>query len=163
MLKIIHLKRCDSNTYLQLQWCCKKGRQFLTVPAHSPHKIFIYKQQPLESWPLSLDRPSKAIARPASLSLLHTSDVSAIASARTFTLEHKRRKQGGLYLALTIALTFCRFTLEDFWHKRNRKRKTSTRKTKFSFLLRLRLRLRFSRFTLDFFVLRLRLRLRLRR
>ena len=49
-----------------------------------------------------------------SLSLLHTSDVSAIASARTFTLEHKRRKRGGLYLALTIALTFCRFTLEDF-------------------------------------------------
>ena len=48
------------------------------------------------------------------LSLLHTSDVSAIASARTFTLEHKRRKRGGLYLALTIALTFCRFTLEDF-------------------------------------------------
>ena len=89
------------------------------------------------------------------LSLLHTSGVStsaiAIASARTFTLEHKRRKQGGLYLALTIALTFCRFTLEDFWHKRNRKRKTSTRKTKLSFFLRLRLRLRFSRFTLDFF------------
>ena len=50
----------------------------------------------------------------AGLSLLHTSDVSAIASARTFTLEHKRRKRGGLYLALTIALTFCRFTLEDF-------------------------------------------------
>ena len=53
-----------------------------------------------------------------SYSLLHTSDVStsaiAIASARTFTLEHKRRKQGGLYLELTIALTFCRFTLEDF-------------------------------------------------
>ena len=52
------------------------------------------------------------------LSLLHTSDVStsaiAIASARTFTLEHKRRKQDGLYLALTIALTFCGFTLEDF-------------------------------------------------
>ena len=48
------------------------------------------------------------------LRLLHTSDVSAIASARTFTLEHKRRKQDGLYLALTIALTFCRFTLEDF-------------------------------------------------
>ena len=70
------------------------------------------------------------------LSLLHTSDVStsAIASARTFTLEHKRRKQGGLYLALTIALTFCRFTLEDFWHKRNRKHKTSTRKTIFLFL-----------------------------
>ena len=55
---------------------------------------------------------------PVQLSLLHTSDVSTsaivIASARTFTLEHKRRKQGGLYLALTIALTFCRFTLEDF-------------------------------------------------
>ena len=98
-----------------------------------------------------------------SLRLLHTSDASAITSARTFTLEHKRLKQGGLYLALTIALTFCRFTLEDFWHKRNRKRKTSPRKTKFSFFLRLRLRLRFSRFTLDFFVLRLRLRLRLRR
>ena len=31
------------------------------------------------------------------------------------------------------AFTFCCFTLEDFWHKRNRKRKTSTRKTKFSF------------------------------
>ena len=48
------------------------------------------------------------------LSLLHTSDVSTSAIARTFTLEHKRRKQGGLYLALTIALTFCCFTLEDF-------------------------------------------------
>ena len=52
------------------------------------------------------------------LRLLHTSDVStsaiAIASARTFSLEHKRRKQGGLYLALTIALTFCGFTLEEF-------------------------------------------------
>ena len=88
------------------------------------------------------------------LSLLHTSNVStsaiAIARARTFTLEHKRRKQGGLYLALTMALTFCGFTLEDFGHKRNRKRKTSIRKTKFSFFLRLRLRLRFSRFTLDF-------------
>ena len=42
------------------------------------------------------------------LSLLHTSDVST--SARTFALEHKRRKQGGSYLALT----FCRFTLENF-------------------------------------------------
>ena len=95
------------------------------------------------------------------ISLLHTSYVSKSASARTFTLEHKRHKQGGSYIALTIALTFCRFTLEDFWHKRNRKRKTSTRKTKFSIFLRLRLR--FSRFTLYFFVLRLRLRLRLRR
>ena len=47
------------------------------------------------------------------LSLLHTSDLntSAIASARTFTLEHK---QGGLYLVLTIVLMFCCFTLEDF-------------------------------------------------
>ena len=61
------------------------------------------------------------------LSLLHTSDVSTIARARTFTLEHKRRKQGGSYLTLTIALTFCRFTLEDFWqaqsqdkHKKNK-------------------------------------------
>ena len=95
------------------------------------------------------------------ISLLHTSDASTSASARTFTLEHKRHKQGGSYIALTIALTFCRFTLEDFWHKRNRKRKTSTRKTKFSIFLRLRLR--FSRFTLYFLVLRLRLRLRLRR
>ena len=61
---------------------------------------------------------SQEFERQTDLSLLHTSDVStsaiAIASARTFTLEHKRRKQGGLYLALTIALTFCRFTLEDF-------------------------------------------------
>ena len=68
------------------------------------------------------------------LNLLHTSDVSttaiAITSARTFTLEHKRRKQGVSYLALTIALTFCRFILEDFWHKRNRMSKT---RAKFSF------------------------------
>ena len=81
-------------------------------------------------------------------SLLHTSNVSTIAStsARTFTLEHKRHKQGGSYLALTIALTFCHFTLEDFWHKH--KRKTSTKKPKVSFFLRLQLR--FSRFALDF-------------
>ena len=71
------------------------------------------------------------------ISLLHTSYVSKSASARTFTLEHKRHKQGGSYIALTIALTFCRFTLEDFWHKRNRKRKTSTRKTKFFHFLAL--------------------------
>ena len=72
-------------------------------------------------------------------SLLHTSDVStsAIASTRTFTLEHKRHKQGGSDLTLTIALTFCRITVEDLWHKSNRKRKTSTRKTKFSFFLAL--------------------------
>ena len=63
----------------------------------------------------SIKKKSVPIVLPGqNLSLLHTSDVSAIASARTFTLEHKRRKRGGLYLALTIALTFCRFTLKDF-------------------------------------------------
>ena len=63
-------------------------------------------------------KPYAEVLSIAELSLLHTSEVRTsaitIASARTFTLEHKRHKQGCLYLALTIVLTFFRFTLEDF-------------------------------------------------
>ena len=115
---------------------------YVTNNSHK-HNKWLYKQ----NFCMGASEPEKWEA----LRLLHTSDVSAIASERTFTLEHKRRKQDSLYLALTIALTFCRFTLEDFWHKRNRKLKTSTRKTKFSFFLRLRLRLRFSSLHTRFF------------
>ena len=62
----------------------------------------------------------------------HTSNVSK--SARWVRIcEKKKIFFSCVCLAFVIALTFCRFTLENFWHKRDRKRRTNIKKQNFPF------------------------------